>query len=232
VLPLRDIVLKIPVKAMAEINLLHKYPRAKRNVAARNAAQEAQRAVALKFGFEYFDGDRTQGYGGYRDDGRWIPVAETFCEHWSLKSGDRVLDIGCAKGFLVKALLQVCPGIEAFGVDISEYAVSQAPPETRDRILVANATNLPFEDKSFKAAISINTIHNLDEDGCIKALREMERVAPGRGYVQVDSYLTPEQKELFLMWQLTCKTHFTPDGWAKLFEKAGYTGDYYWTITE
>jgi SAM-dependent methyltransferase len=217
---------------MAEINLLHKYPRSKRNVASRHQAQEAQRATALRFGQEYFDGDRTQGYGGYRDDGRWLPVAETFCQRWNLKAGDRVLDIGCAKGFLVKALLQVCPGLEAFGVDISDYAISQAPPEVRGRVQVANATSLPFPDNSFQASISINTIHNLDEAGCIKALKEMQRVAPLCGYVQVDSYLTPEQKELFMMWQLTCKTHFTPDGWVKLFEKAGYTGDYYWTITE
>jgi len=213
-----------------ENNLLIHYPKSKRNIAQRHAAQEFQVDVAMKFGKEYFDGDRTQGYGGYRDDGRWVPVAETFCERWDLKAGDKVLDIGCAKGFLVKALMQVCPGLEAYGIDISAYAVENCAPEVQGRLQVGNATHLPFPDNSFKAALSINTIHNLEEPLCLQAVREMQRVAPGGGYIQVDSYRTPEEKEVFMQWVLTAKTHHYPDGWIKLFKEAGYTGDYYWTL--
>src|ERR1051325_4897355 len=124
---------------MAEINLLCRYPRSKRNVAARHAGQELQREVAMRFGREYFDGDRTQGYGGYRYDGRWLPVAETFRDHWNLKAGDRLVDIGCAQGFLVQDLMTVCPGLEVFGLDISEYAIECAAPEIRHRLCVGNA---------------------------------------------------------------------------------------------
>src|SRR5882672_7904109 len=100
---------------MAEINLLHRYPRSKRDVTARHQTQSREREVAMKFGREYFDGERSQGYGGYRYDGRWLPIAETFRDHWGLKPGDAVLDIGCAKGFLVKDLMIVCPGLEVYG---------------------------------------------------------------------------------------------------------------------
>ena len=186
----------------------------------------------MRFGQEYFDGDRTQGYGGYKYDGRWLPIAETFRDHWKLKAGDRVLDIGCAKGFLVKDLMTVCPGLEVFGLDISEYAIENAIPEVKNRLKQGNAAHLPFADDSFRAAISINTIHNLPEAECLQAIKEMQRVAPLGGYIQVDSYLTDEERELFLQWVLTAKTHFTPDGWKDMFAKAGYTGDYYWTITE
>ena len=55
---------------MAEINLLAKYPRAKRNLIARQQGQTENRRVAGRFGREYFDGTREQGYGGYRYDGR------------------------------------------------------------------------------------------------------------------------------------------------------------------
>ena len=55
---------------MAEVNLLARYPRATRNLAARKQAQAASRAIARRFGREYFDGTREQGYGGYRYDGR------------------------------------------------------------------------------------------------------------------------------------------------------------------
>lgn len=217
---------------MPELNLLNHYPRSKRKVGKRNSAQQRERDVAMEFGREYFDGARTQGYGGYRYDGRWLPVAETFRDHWDLRAGDKVLDIGCAKGFLVKDLMKVCPGLQVFGVDISQYAVSHGEPEIRDRLVIGNAACLPFQGNSFRAAISINTIHNLDRERCIQAVREMKRVAPHGSYIQVDSYRNSEEKELFLQWVLTAKTHYDTQGWQTLFTESGYTGDYYWTIIE
>jgi SAM-dependent methyltransferase len=217
---------------MGELNLLERYPRARRNVAARHAEQAQQRHVAMQFGREYFDGDRSQGYGGYRYDGRWIPVAETLRDHWSLRPGDRVLDIGCAKGFLVKDLMTTCPGLEMVGLDVSEYALSQAESDAQGHVVRGDAAWLPFPDDSFRAAISINTIHNLERPLCLQAIREMQRIAPRGGYIQVDAYRTPEERELFLQWMLTARTHDYPSGWKALFAEAGYTGDYYWTITE
>jgi SAM-dependent methyltransferase len=217
---------------MAEINLLDRYPRTRRDIKTRHAAQAQERDVAKKFGQEYFDGSRTQGYGGYKYDGRWLPVAETFRDHWKLKSGDRVLDVGCAKGFLMKDLMTVCPGLEVFGIDISEYAINNCHPDVKGRVQVGNAKSLPFPDGYFTAVISINTIHNLDEADCIQAVREIQRVSNGKAYIQVDSYHSEEEKEIFLQWMLTCVTHFYPQGWRDLFKKAGYTGDYYWTIAE
>jgi SAM-dependent methyltransferase len=217
---------------VAEINLLHRYPRSKRNIAERHAAQADQIAIARQYGREYFDGDRTQGYGGYRYDGRWLPIAETFRDHWGLRAGDRVLDIGCAKGFLVRDLMTVCPGLDVYGLDISEYGLTNAESEARGRLVRGTAERLPFADGAFRAAISINTIHNLERDECIAALREMGRVAPGGGYVQVDSYRSAEERETFLKWVLTARTHYDTEGWKRLYAEAGYQGDYYWTIME
>jgi len=217
---------------MGEVNLLARYPRAKRNLTARLVNKGENRVIAMKFGKEYFDGTREQGYGGYRYDGRWIPIAEDIVMHFGLKSGDRVLDVGCGKGFLMKDLMKVCPGLEVFGLDISEYAVMNCEPEVIGRLHLGNATHLPFPDRSFQAVLSINTIHNLDRAGCVQALQEMERTAPGKGYVQVDAYCNPAEEEVFLDWVLTARTHGTPDFWVDLLREAGYTGDYYWTILE
>lgn len=218
---------------MAEINLLRRYPKAKRNIQKRTEAQTAENiALARRYGREYFDGTREQGYGGYRYDGRWKAIAEDMIAHWGLKPGDRVLDVGCAKGFLVKDLMSVCPGLEAFGVDVSAYALMHCEPETVGRLHLGCAASLPFPDDSFQAVISTNTLHNLDREDCIRAVREMQRLAPGRGYIQVDSYRTPEEREIFLSWVLTAKTHYEPAGWEALFAEAGYTGDYSWTIIE
>jgi hypothetical protein len=80
--------------------------------------------------------------------------------------------------------------------------------------------------------LSINTIHNLDRAGCIQALREMERLARGRGFVQVDAYRNPEERKVFEDWMLTAKTYGMPEDWIEMLRESGYTGDYYWTILE
>jgi ubiquinone/menaquinone biosynthesis C-methylase UbiE len=217
---------------MAEINLLRRYPKAKRNVTARIANKEENRAIALKFGREYFDGTREQGYGGFRYDGRWVTIAEDIVKHFSLKPGDKVLDVGCAKGFLVKDLMQVCRGIEAFGLDISDYAVKNCEPEAVGRLHLGDARSLPFPDNSFDVVLSINTIHNLDRSDCLNALKEIQRVSKRGAYIQVDAYRNPEERKLFEDWMLTAKTYGMPQDWKEIIKEAGYTGDYFWTILE
>lgn len=218
---------------MAEINLLSKLPATRRNIEKRKQAQTPENiAVACQFGEQYFDGPREVGYGGYRYDGRWIPIAEDIVQHFGLKPGMRVLDVGCAKGFLVHDLMKVCPGLEVFGLDISEYALMHCLPGVVGRLHLGSADKLPFPDNSFDAVVSINTIHNFDRAGAVRAVREVQRLAPGRGYVVVDAYRTPEQRELFMSWVLTAKYHDYPDAWVALFGEAGYTGDWYWTILE
>lgn len=218
---------------MAEVNLLRSYPKAKRNIDKRQSAQtEENIAIAREYGREYFDGSRDTGYGGYSYDGRWVAIATDMIEHFGLGPGSRVLDVGAAKGFLVKDFAIACPGLEAFGLDISEYALMHCEPEVVGRLHLGSADALPFPDDSFDAVISINTLHNLDRERCIVALQELMRVSRGGCYVQVDSYRTEEERDLFLSWVLTAKTHHHPDGWRELFAEAGYTGDYYWTIVE
>ena len=217
---------------MAEINLLARYPKAKRNIKARMVHKEENRRIALQFGCEYFDGTREHGYGGYRYDGRWVPIAEDIVRHFGLKPGQRVLDVGCGKGFLVKDLMKVCRGLEAFGIDISEYAIMNCEPEVVGRLQVGNAMHLPFPDRSFDAVLAINTVHNLDRAGCIQALKEIERLARGRAYIQVDAFRSPEERKVFEDWMLTAQTYGMPKDWEQILKEAGYSGDYYWTILE
>lgn len=217
---------------MSEINLLDRYPRMRRDIASRAAAVPAQREVAKRFGREYFDGDRGQGYGGYRYDGRWVPIAERLRDHYRLGAGQHVLDVGCAKGFLLHDLRQAVPGLRVTGLDISAYALGEAMGDVRGGLVQGNAERLPFATGAFDLVISINTVHNLARAACIEALREIERVSRRHRYVQVDSWLTDEQREKFERWQLTAATYSDPDGWRRLFREAGYGGDYYWTVTE
>ena len=217
---------------MREVNLLKSVPKIVRDVSARRADKELSRRLAFKFDVEYFDGPREQGYGGYYYDGRWVAVAKDVIAHFGLKPGDRVLDIGCAKGFLVKDLMDALPGLEVYGLDVSSYALRHCHPDVAGRLVRGSCDFLPFPDRSFAAALAINTVHNLDPEGCIRALKEIERIAPGRGFVQVDAYRTPEELRILEDWVLTAKTYYEPSGWLDLLAEAGYTGDYYWTILE
>ena len=131
--------------------------------------------AACKFGKEYWDGDRQTGYGGYRYDGRWRPVAQAMVDHYKLKPGQRILDIGCGKGFLLYEFTQIVPGIQVTGIDISRYALDNAKEEVKPFLQEATAAKLPFEDRSFDFVVSITTLHNLYNFDLWPALREMER---------------------------------------------------------
>jgi len=218
---------------MAEIDLLRSLPNSKRNIEKRAAGKDpGVVAISKQFGEMYWDGPREYGYGGYTYDGRWRAVARDMIAHFGLKSGMRVLDVGCGKGFLVKDLMLECPGLEAFGLDVSLYAIRNAPEELTGRLHLGTAEKLIFSDRSFDCVLSLNTIHNLPRPRAIRALAEIERVSRGRSYVVVDSYLTAEQKEIFESWVLTAEFHDYPDGWLQVFKEAGYSGDWSWTIIQ
>lgn len=212
-----------------EINLLSSFSYIKRNIKERKK-NKSQKTIleSKKFGRNYFDGPRKFGYGGYYYDGRWKAVAKRIVKEYRLKKGSKVLDVGCGKGFLVKDLLDL--GIDAYGLDISEYAVKNCENEVRCKIHLGNASNLPFASNTFDFVISINCIHNLDHKNCIKALKEITRVAKSnKCFVQVDSYNNKQEKSLLQDWVLTAVTYYQPKKWVKLFKDSGYKGDWYWT---
>lgn len=215
-----------------EIDLLVNYPKSKRNVEDRGQSKtETDRAIARQFGKEFFDGDRSQGYGGFNYLPRfWQPVIPTLQQHFGLGPHSSVLDVGCAKGFMMFDLANLIPGIAVKGIDVSEYAITNAMEEMRPHVQVADARQLPFQDNSFDVVISINTVHNLVREECGKALQEIERVSRGRSYITVDAYRTAEEKERMYAWNLTAQTIMHVDEWKAFFAEVGYTGDYYWFI--
>ena len=215
-----------------EINLLANYPAAKRDLTTRAATKtEEQRRIAREFGKEFFDGSRETGYGGFTYDPRfWAPVIPSFIERYALNSQSSVLDVGCAKGFMLYDLISASPGINARGIDISDYAINNAKQEVRELLQVGNAVSLPFEDNSFDLVISINTIHNLDKPECALALREIQRVSKLSAFVTVDAYRDENERKRMFDWNLTAKTIMSTEEWVDFFEQCGYTGDYYWFI--
>jgi ubiquinone/menaquinone biosynthesis C-methylase UbiE len=214
---------------MSEVNLLDSLPQANRSSRG-SVVTNADRAIAQQFGREYFDGPRTQGYGGYVYDGRWKPVARRLKEHFTLGDSTRILDVGCAKGFLMHDLKELMPGAQVEGIDVSEYARDHSISSVKPFIRIGNAKDLPYPEQSFDLVLAINSIHNLEYEDCERAIREIQRVGRGKSYIVVDAYRDEQELRRLKEWILTAKTYLHVDEWCAMFDRVGYTGDHWWTI--
>jgi SAM-dependent methyltransferase len=217
-----------------EINLMDRYPKAKRPIDERGRVMgKISSEKAREFGRDYFDGDRLTGYGGYHYDPRfWTGTVRRFHDHYDLAPDASVLDIGCAKGFMMHDFKILMPGIDIRGIDISQYAYDNAIEDMRPLIDVGNAKELPYEDDAFDLVISINAIHNLPLEECKQSLREIERVSRRHAFLTVDAWRNEEERTRLEKWKLYAVTYMHVDDWKNLFDEVGYSGDYFWFIAE
>ena len=181
---------------------------------------------ALLYDYDYWDGERQYGYGGYKYDGRWAPVEQALIDTYKLHNGSRVLDVGCGKAFLLHELKLKLPGLEIVGLDISQYALENARPEVKPYLQTGNATELPFPDQHFDLVYSIMTLHNLPIFDLQKALGEINRVTKKDAFIVVESFRNEREKVNLLYWQLTCRAFFSREEWLWLGQHFGYAGDW------
>ena len=183
--------------------------------------------IAKKWDYDYWDGSRKINYGGYYyREGYWDKVAKKLISNYNLKPGDKILDIGCGKGYLLYDLLKVIPGAEIHGIDISEYAIENSKPEIRKNLKIGSATDLPWDDNFFDLVISLNTLHCLHSYDLYPALKEMDRVGKKHKYLCVESYRNEIEKANLLYWQVTCEAFLTPEEWLWWFKLTNYKGDH------
>lgn len=207
---------------------LPKKPRGDR-VERRVGLSSRELAVLHEFGEEYFDGKT--GYGGYYYDGRWAPVAEEMVAHYRLGPKSKVLEVGCAKGYLMYEMFKL--GIQGVhGCDISEYAISHVPAEIRPNFRVMSADSLDYPDDEFDLVLTIDCFNNLDSDGVDRAIREVMRVSGNHMFIRLASYETEAQRENVTRWGVTGKTFESTTGWVERFERLGYPGDWHFLIFE
>lgn len=214
---------------MAQIDLMARYPKSKRReiIDERLKVSEADRKTARQFGWEYFDGPRSLGLGGYRYDPKYFkPVVEDMIKHYGLTNSSSVLDVGCAKGFMLHDFKEALPGLTVAGIDISDYCLKNAMESVKAYCQKASCDNLPFADKSFDLVVAIATIHNLDLEGVKKSLREIMRVTKKDAYIKINGYRSEQERIALESWNLVAKTILHVDQWKKVFQETGYTADY------
>ncbi len=218
---------------MSEVNLLDTHPKTNRDYDKREKEKTPEIVhMAKKFDKDFFDGDRKCGYGGYKYDGRWKTVAQRMRDYYGLSENAAILDVGCAKGFMLHDFKELMSGCTVAGVDVSSYAVENAMQSVKPYLKIASAEELPFPDKSFDLVVSINSIHNLPLERLKKSLSEIERVCRGGSYITVDAWRNEQERENLFKWVLTAETMMHVNDWEKLFEEVGYTGDYWWFIAD
>lgn len=214
---------------MKETNIISRlHKRTKRNYLARVTETDKPHCIRIsrKYGFDYWDGDRQYGYGGYKYDGRWADVAKEFIKHYDLTENSKILDVGCGKGFLLHEFKQLLPRATVAGVDISSYAIENAKPEIKQYLKVGNATRLDFPDKSFDLVLANGCHHNLKIGDLFQAVLEMQRVSAKHAWICVESFRNEEEQVNLQNWSLTAQAFFSTDEWEWIYKHCGYTGDY------
>ncbi len=181
---------------------------------------------ALEFEFDYWDGDRKYGFGGYKYDGRWKTVAEQLIELYKLPKNAKILDVGCGKAHLMYEFNKLLPKAELVGFDPSKHALKTAPEEVKPYIFEYKAQDqYPWGDHYFDLVVSLNSLHNLRIHELASALGEIERVGKNK-YIVVEGYRNSEELFNLECWALTAKAFFDPAQWIWIYRHFGYTGDY------
>lgn len=189
-----------------------------------------KRKQLQKFGKEYFDGKRAHGYGGYYYNSKYFrKITKEIIKHYKLDNKSKILDIGCAKGFMMYEFRRLLPKAEIWGLDISKYCKINALSSEKKFIVLGSCHKLPFNNNYFNFIISISTIHNLNEKKIPLAIRELERVKNGKSFIRVKGYKNFKEKTFIDKWNLVAKSNLSIAKWMKIFKKCNYSGDYEFT---
>ncbi len=150
------------------------------------------------FDADYFERGVETGKSNYRDYS-WERLGKYFLKTAvHIKENfnpETVLDAGCAKGFLVYALQKT--GVDAYGIDASEYAVSKAPEEIKDKIKRGLVQKLPYGDNSFDVVVCFDVMEHIPEGEVAEVLKEFNRVANSTVILRIPTKLEPNDKDAY-----------------------------------
>ena len=207
-----------------EIRLMERYPKPIRSslLSDRVGASAEERRLAQEFDYEYFDGPRKLGLGGFKYiPGYWSAVVEDFIKYYRLDNYSSILDVGCGKGFTMFEFAMKLPGARLKGLERSQYCINNSLPVIRPHISLGCCSSLPFESNSFDFSFAVATIHNLDINGVKRSLRELMRVSK-KSFVKINGYRTQEENRQLNEWNLVAKTILSVEEWERLFAEVGY----------
>ena len=176
----------------------------------------------LDFGYDYYDNPHSPaGYHGYDYDGRYRTSAERMVEHYRLKRGSTVFEVGCAKGFLLVEFQKL--GMIVLGIDASKYAIEHAHPDVQSfvkNLPLLAGMNIGRPD----LVISKEVLPHMPQSFILQAVRVM---APAKnGYLMLQSGRNDAELQAMRDWDGTQMTIQPPQWWEWVLHEAGWKHDY------
>lgn len=218
---------------MREFNALRNYPQPKEpRYVGPNIRTIKNRIIASYRDERYYDGDRNNGYGGFKYDGRWKKIAQSMIADYGLTQDSALLQIGCEKGFLLHDFHGCFPNMKIRGAEMSDYAIAYSMPSIKKYILKTEYSKLPFKDKEFDFVIAIGVVYTLTLRDAISCLKEIQRVGKGKSFITLGAYRNELGYKLFESWSVLGSTILHVNDWVEVLREAGYTGDYAFVTAE
>ena len=176
----------------------------------------------------YYDGDRNNGYGGFKYDGRWLKLLPRIIKKYQLNNNSKILDLGCKKGFIMKDFKILLPKAKVYGIEDHIYPIKNSEKEIRKNIIFSKYYEIPFRKNYFDFIIGFSSIYKYNFIDVVNTIKEINRVSK-KSFITVASYSNKKEKELFEKWTLLGSTFLNKKDWKKLFKILNYRGDYYFT---
>lgn len=215
---------------MKKFNLLDQYPPPKDpRYVSKNIRTISNRIIASYKNFEFYDGDRNNGFGGFKYDGRWLPIAKKIINHYKLKENSKILHIGCDKGFLLNDFLIINKNLNVYGAESSQYAIDNSLNSVKSKIKYKDEYIFDLEDGYFDFIIAIGVVYAENLKRAIKIIKEIQRLSNGKSFITLASYRNKEEYDLFKDWTLLGTLILKENEWEEVMTHCGYTGDYYFT---
>jgi hypothetical protein len=211
---------------MREFDLLNIYPNLKSRYINKNSRTIKNRIIASYKDKEFYDGNRSNGYGGYSYDGRWKLIADRIFSVYKLKSNAKILQIGCDKGYLIYDIKKKYNKATVKGIENSKYAISKAPKLIKKDLIFSNFVNLPFKNDYFDFVLAIGPVYSLNLTDALKCLKEINRVGKGKSFITLGAYKTDKEFQLFRYWTLLGSTILSKTEWKTVLKHVNYKGDY------
>lgn len=174
----------------------------------------------------YYEGGVGSEYNGYGDDPGWAPIADVALLYSPNKMAPTLYDLGCAKGFFVSAARKI--GFDAYGIDISEYAVASAPSHIAPYVRVGNVVDLPWGDDTADVVHTGEFLEHIYTDELDRVMDEVQRVLkPGGLFINRIGIIPPDDHPFRTggvvdhSVHLTHFTVWTREQWIDYFTKRG-----------
>jgi SAM-dependent methyltransferase len=177
--------------------------------------------MTILYNEDYFEHGCEKGISLY-DNYRWlpeltIPLCSSIIKYMDIKSNQTLLDYGCSKGFMVKAMIEL--GIDTYGWDISEYAINNCHPDVKSRVKLINK-NEYSKDRWYDWVLAKDVLEHME----ISELRDfLHSIPSGRGYFIIPLGIGGKYNDPRNNFDITHKLAFPAWWWALEFNKTNWS---------